>query len=37
MVMVHVAVLVVQSDVFVEIARITERTEAVSALQWLET
>lgn len=37
MVMVQVAVLVVQSDVFVEIARIAERAEAVSALQWLET
>lgn len=37
MVVVELAVLVVQSDVFVEIAWITERAEAVSALQWLET
>lgn len=36
-VMMTIAVLVVQSDVFVEIARIAESAEAVAALQRLET
>lgn len=35
--MMMIAVLIVESYVLVEVARITESSKAVSALKWLET